>query len=79
MSGPFTAIVEDGRLRPLLPLGLPNGAEVEVYVVGEPEASLGTRSPAEILAAIAALPSEPVDPTTSVRHDDVLYDRGAHP
>jgi energy-coupling factor transporter ATP-binding protein EcfA2 len=37
------------------------------------------KSPPEILAAIAALPSEPSDPTTSARHDEVLDDREAHP
>jgi hypothetical protein len=79
MSGQFTAIVEDGRLRPLAPLGLPDGTSVEVYIVGQSTSSHESKSPAEILAAIASLASEPVDPTTSVRHDEVLYDRGAHP
>jgi hypothetical protein len=78
MTAQFTAIVEQGRLRPKVPLELPEGAEVEVLVMGPDIRTVGG-SPAAILAAIAALPSEAVDPTTSVNHDEVLYGREAHP
>jgi Protein of unknown function DUF104 len=78
MTAHFTAVVEQGRLRPTTPVELPEGAELEVYVVA-PQATPPGRSPALILAAIAALPSTPVDPTTSDLHDQVLYRREAHP
>jgi len=78
MTAHFTAVVEQGRLRPTMPVELPEGAELEVYVVA-PQAIPSGRSPAAILAAIAALPSTPVDSTTSEAHDRVLYGREAHP
>jgi hypothetical protein len=79
MTARFTAVVEAGRLCPLVPLGLPDGTSVEVVIVGPDRSSSPNKSPAEILAAIAALPSEPVDPSTSSCHDDVLYSREANP
>lgn len=78
MTAQFTAIVEQGRLRPTVPVELPEGTEVEVFIV-EPGKPPAIGSPAEILAAIAALHSGPVDPRTSAQHDDVLYGREAHP
>ena len=78
MTSHFTAVVEEGRLRPTIPVELPEGAEFEVYVVS-PQSTRTEGSPAAILAAIAALPSTPVDPTTSEQHDQVLYGREAHP
>jgi predicted DNA-binding antitoxin AbrB/MazE fold protein len=78
MTSRFHAVVEQGVLRPTVPVDLPEGSSVEVFIVGAGPSPQGD-SPAEILAAIAALPSEPVDPTTSARHDDVLYRREAHP
>jgi hypothetical protein len=78
MTSRFTAIVEQGRLRPTVPMELPDGTAVEVFILA-PDASGLRATPAQILAEIAALPSEPVDPTTSARHDDILYGREAHP
>jgi hypothetical protein len=78
MTARFTAIIEQGCLRPTSPVELPEGAQVEVFIV-EPERDSGPCAPAAILAAIAALPSSPVDTATSQRHDDVLYGREAHP
>jgi hypothetical protein len=78
MTAHFTAVVEQGRLRPTTPVELPEGAELEVYVIAPPSTPAG-RSPAAVLAAIAALPPTPVDPTTSNLHDQVLYGREAHP
>jgi hypothetical protein len=79
MTSRFTAVVEGGSLRPSIPLGLPDGTSVEVLIVGPDGPSSERTSPAQILAAIAALPSAPVDPLTSTRHDEVLYSREAHP
>jgi hypothetical protein len=78
MTTQFTAIVEQGRLRPTVPLGLPEGAAVEVFIVA-PDDEAQNGSPAEILAGIAALSSAVVDSTTSARPDEVLYGREAHP
>lgn len=78
MTAHFTAVVEHGRLRPTTPVELAEGAQVEVFIVGAQTAPPGG-APAAILAAIAALPSTPVDPTTSDRHNHVLYGREAHP
>lgn len=79
MTARFTAIVEQGQLRPTVPLGLPDGTSVEVVIVAPDQHQSPGQSPAEILAAIAALPSQPTDPLTSARHDEVLYSREAHP
>lgn len=78
MTTQFTAIVEGGCLRPTVPVELAEGTAVEVFIVA-PTAEPQTGSAAEILAGIAALSTDPVDPTTSVRHDEVLYGREAHP
>jgi hypothetical protein len=74
----FTAVVEQGCLRPTIPVELPEGAELEVYVVSS-QSTRTEGSPSAILAAIAALPSTPVDPTTGDHHDQILYGREAHP
>ena len=79
MTASFTAIVEQGRLRPLTPLGLADGVSVQVVIIAADKHLATGESPAEILSAIAAIPSEPVDPQTSMRHDEVLYSREAHP
>ncbi len=78
MTTQFMAIVEDGCLRPMVPVELPEGVAVEVFIVA-PHAVSQTASPAEILAAIATLSTDPVDPTTSERPDEFLYGREAHP
>jgi hypothetical protein len=78
MTSRFTAIVEQGRLRPTTAVDLPEGATVDVVVFAAGNEPTGTQA-ARVLAAIAALPSEPVAPDTSARHDDVLYGREAHP
>ena len=79
MTTQFTAIVERGLLRPTVPLDLPDGTPVEVRIVAPAQPALAAQSPAEILFAIAALSPAPVDPTTSARHDEILYSREAHP
>lgn len=77
MTSRFTAVIEQGCLRPTSPVQLPEGAHVEVFIV-QPERTPPADASAAILAAIAALPSVPVEPSTSERHDDVLYGREAH-
>lgn len=73
MTKQFTAVFENGVLRPKEPIALLEGTEVEVVIVQEEEES-GSRRSAEILAEIAALPIEGSgDPFTSRDHDKVLY------
>ena len=79
MTARFMAIVEHGKLCPTVPLELPDGTSVEVTIVAPALHQNPHESPGEILARIAAIPSEPVDPVTSARHDDVLYSREAQP
>jgi predicted DNA-binding antitoxin AbrB/MazE fold protein len=78
MPTQFTAIFEDGRLRPTVPLELAEGAAVEVFIVAH-DTVPQSGSPAEILAGIAALCTEVADPHTSAQTDDILYGREAHP
>lgn len=73
MTGSFFAVYEGGVLRPKAPLlGLEEGSQVEVVIL-----NLGHKSPAEILADIAAMPTKEGDPHTSRDHDKVLYEDGA--
>jgi hypothetical protein len=78
MKTRFTAIVEGDVLRPTTSIDLADGTSVELVLVGPAPRFEEAKSPAEILAAIAALPSAPVDPLTSTRHDEVLCSREAH-
>ncbi len=68
-----TAIVEKGLLRPVVPVSLPDGTQVDL-IIQLASAGAPRRNPAEILADIAALPVEPAERTFSAReHDEVLY------
>ena len=76
MSIRCTAVVEAGRLRPKTPLDLTEGTEVELVIIQQ-AAPCPTRSAAEILAEIAALPIEPGGREFTGRdHDKILYDMG---
>ncbi len=76
MSIRCIAVVEAGRLRPKTPLGLAEGAEVEVVIIPQ-EAPCQARSAAAVLAEIAALPMEPGGRDFAGRdHDKILYDAG---
>ena len=78
MTQRITAIVENGILRPTSPLGLPDGARVEVTILnpteaaGEPQQS---RSVKDLVKQIIDLPIESTDPdpNTSRDHDHYLY------
>jgi len=73
MTTRFTAIVEHGVLRPTTPVPLAEGAQVDVIVVDR-VAATSARTPAEILAEIAALPLEPGGrPISGREHDQILY------
>lgn len=72
MTSQFKAVYEGGLLRPLVPISLEEGAQVEVIIV-QPSTTSDGRNPAEILGAIAALPTRGGDPLTSRDHDKALY------
>jgi predicted DNA-binding antitoxin AbrB/MazE fold protein len=71
------AIYEQGVLRLIQPLSLAEGTRVEIIVM-TPEPTPEGRMPADILAAIAALPMEVAGEEFSGReHDKILYgDKG---
>ena len=73
MTKQVEAVYEDGRLRPLEPLQLPEGARLNIILVIRDDAD-SHKSPAEVLSEIAALPLEGADEQFSGRdHDSVLY------
>jgi predicted DNA-binding antitoxin AbrB/MazE fold protein len=67
-----TAVYANGVLRPTVPLPLEEGAEVQLLITPCAPAA-EQKSPAELLAEIAALPTTGGDPYTSRDHDRVLY------
>ena len=74
MTKQVEAVYEQGRLRPLEPLDLPEGARLRVIVVTGDEAGVRRATPAEQLAEIAALPPEgAAEPFSGADHDAVLY------
>ena len=78
MTATIEAIYEQGMLRLLQPLSLAEGTRVEIIVITQEPTAEG-RMPADILAAIAALPTEAGGEEFSGRdHDKILYgDKGA--
>ena len=76
MTTAVEAIYEHGVFRPVnpleLPLGLQEGAKVELILV---TSAVAQRTPAEILSAIAALPTEAARETDDAarEHDHYLY------
>ena len=72
MTAQFTAIYEHGLFKPTVPISLEEGSQVEVVIISM-RVRPDHRTPAEILAEIAALPTAGGDPFTSRDHDQVLY------
>ena len=72
MTAHFTAIYEHGLFKPTVPISLDEGSQVEVVIISK-RAGPDHRTPAEILAEIAELPTAGGDPCTSRDHDQVLY------
>jgi len=76
MTLTIEAIYEDGVLKPTQPISLPEGTRVSLVIEASVEAQVA-KSPAAILAAIAALPLASNDQNFSNRdHDSVLYSTG---
>ena len=73
MTTTIEAIYENGVLRPVDPVDLDEGARVRLLIVRERRP--GAKTPAEILAEIAALPREGSSEveTASRDHDKYLY------
>lgn len=73
MTAQFTAIYEHGLFKPTVPISLDEGSQVEVVIISK-RAGPGHRTPAEILAEIAALPMQPGGREFTGRdHDQILY------
>jgi predicted DNA-binding antitoxin AbrB/MazE fold protein len=73
MSQTISAIYENGVLRPEKPLEVSEGTQVEL-VITVLENKKQNKTPAELLAEIAALPSEGKGEKFSNRdHDRILY------
>jgi len=78
MKTTVEAIFEQGVLRLIQPLSLAEGTRVEIIVITR-EPTIEGRTPADMLAAIAASPMEVGGEEFSGRdHDKILYgDKGA--
>ena len=72
MNKEIEAVYEQGLIRPLQPLELPEGARLDLIVITHEAETNGNA--AEILAEIAALPLESATDTFAGReHDSILY------
>ena len=73
MTTTVEAIYEQGMLRLIQPLSLAEGTRVDVIVIAREPMAEG-RTPADILATLAALPMEAGGEEFSGRdHDKILY------
>ena len=73
MATTVEAIYEGGVLRPTQPISLAEGTRVDVVIITREVATEAT-TPAEILAAIAAMPTEGDGSEPFGRdHDEILY------
>ena len=75
MTKEVEAVYEQGMIRPLEPLELPERARLDLIVITHEEPKTNGNA-AEILAEIAALPLEGSSDTFAGReHDSILYPR----
>lgn len=73
MTKEIQAVYEQGMIRPLQPLELPEGAQLDLIVITH-EADKNNSQAAKILAEIAALPLEGAgDDIAGREHDSILY------
>jgi predicted DNA-binding antitoxin AbrB/MazE fold protein len=69
------AVYEQGIIRPLQPLHLPEGSRIDVIVITHEEAR-ATSEAVEMIADIAALPLEgPTDAFLGREHESILYSK----
>ena len=75
MTKEIEAVYEQGMIRPLQPLELPEGARLDLIVITHEQPKTNGNT-AQILAEIAALPLEgSTEPFTGREHDSILYPR----
>jgi predicted DNA-binding antitoxin AbrB/MazE fold protein len=75
MTKEIEAVYEQGIIRPLQPLELPEGARLDLIVITHEQPKTNGNT-AEILVEIAALPLEGSSDAFSGReHDSILYPR----
>ena len=75
MTKEIEAVYEQGMIRPLQPLELPEGARLDLIVITHEQPETNGKA-AKILAEIAALPLEGSTDTFAGReHDSILYPR----
>lgn len=73
MTKEIQAVYEQGMIRPLQPLELPEGAQLDLIVITHEEGKNNSKA-AKILAEIAALPLEGAsDNFVGREHDSILY------
>ena len=73
MTKEIEAVYEQGLIRPLQPLELPEGARLDLIVITHDEDKKNGNA-AKILAEIAALPQEgSSDDFAGREHDSILY------
>jgi predicted DNA-binding antitoxin AbrB/MazE fold protein len=73
MTKEIEAVYEQGMIRPLQPLELPEGARLDLIVITHEQTETNGKA-AKILAEIAALPLEGSSDTFAGReHDSILY------
>ena len=73
MSQTISAVYENGTLILDEPLAVSNGVKVEIIII-PPKKQAREKSPAELLAEIAALPLEgKTDKFSGRDHDKILY------
>ena len=73
MTKEIEAVYEQGVIRPLEPLGLPEGTRIDLTVITHEQTETNGNA-AEILAEIAALPLEDsTDDFAGREHDSILY------
>jgi len=77
MTKEIQAVYEQGIIRPLQPLELPEGAQLDLIVISH-EQTKANGNAAEILAEIAALPLEgSTEDFAGREHDSILYPKNS--
>ena len=74
MTKEIEAVYEQGMIRPLEPLELPEGARIDLIVITHEQPKTNGNA-AQIIAEIAALPLEGAtdDNSAGREHDSILY------
>lgn len=74
MSKHISAVYEQGVIRPLEPVSLKEGEELEIVLLPRENKTRRRGNPAQVLAGIARLPVEGAsDGFSGADHDQVLY------